>query len=463
MHKIEVPSTYQPNLSFFYRKDRERWVFEYDLPSKSEKIRTRLTLPKSIQRERQIKAAAKEKERELTQGLLTDKEFEKFNFSKRIAPLTFDQGIEAFINLADSEKRPGTKKLEKRMLGLIFKFFKEKGFDYIHEVKEDDVFKYKQHLLSLAGQRIEAEGMTYAKMAMTNSEDEKWRLSLELKRTGLAPATARSYFKLTKTFFNRMYVNKKLALNPAEGVEVMILKQDRRVRSKSFEISDLGKILNAPYVHPEGFPIKEFFEFKLETGARLNEILCLEWPDLDLTNGVWELKVKPQCPTTDGIGFKPKWGKERKIPLSQRAVKILRSIPIRESVGYVRNDPTPYPGQFVFTTRDYRKRWSPNNRGWCKPNSIKKAWATLLKKAGLEYRGMDKHHLHDLRRLRNAIDQHIHGLSDQERSLKLGHSQKVNKEHYSSDFDQTIVNMSNEIRSLKAKILMLNGQLNKAE
>jgi hypothetical protein len=50
-------------------------------------------------------------------------------------------------------------------------------------------------------------------------------------------------------------------------------------------------------------------------------------------------------------------------------------------------------------------------------------------------------------------------MSDFERSSKLGHSVKVNQEHYSAEFDDTIVNMSNEIKSLKRKILMLNSEL----
>ena len=83
----------------------------------------------------------------------------------------------------------------------------------------------------------------------------------------------------------------------------------------------------------------------------------------------------------------------------------------------------------------------------------------MLKSAGLAYRGMDKCHLHDLRRLRNELDRHIHGLSDKERSEKLGHSERVNKDHYNVEFDQTIVNLTTEIKSLKAKITMLEVEL----
>ncbi len=72
---------------------------------------------------------------------------------------------------------------------------------------------------------------------------------------------------------------------------------------------------------------------------------------------------------------------------------------------------------------------------------------------------MEKHHMHDLRRFRNEVDRHINRLSDEQRSERLGHSTKVNKEHYSADFDQTVVNMGNEIKSLQTKILMLQSEL----
>jgi phage host-nuclease inhibitor protein Gam len=76
---------------------------------------------------------------------------------------------------------------------------------------------------------------------------------------------------------------------------------------------------------------------------------------------------------------------------------------------------------------------------------------------------MEKHHLHDLRRFRNEVDRHIHRLTDEQRSEKLGHSTKVNQEHYSADFDQTVVNMGNEIKSLQTKILLLQSELNAKE
>lgn len=459
MHKIQLPITYRPNITTFYRKERKSWVMEYNIPTEGNEIRTRLTLPKSIQTQKQVNDAVNNKRSDLTKGILSEKEFIRFIESKNVQIQSFDKAIQTFLSLPDCEKTEGTKKKEARILRINLKFFEESfNITEVHRVKEDHVFQFKEHLLLEAQRRTDLEAETNAAIALSKTDKEKWDLHLRLKKTGMAPSTARSYFKLVKTFFTKLHRNKKLALNPAENIDSIQIAINRKVRTKSFDFHDVAKILNASYVHPEGFPIKEFFELKLETGARLQELLCLEWNDFDSSARVWHLRSKPTCPTPNGIGFKPKWGKERTIPLSNRAIELLQSIPRRKSVGYTHNDSTPYPGDFVFTSKDYRRFHSSNNQGWYKPNSIKTSWSSLLKHAGLEYRGMDKHQMHDLRRFRNEIDRHIVGLSDEQRSRKLGHSTKVNKEHYSANFDQTVINMNNEIKSLQAKILLLQSE-----
>ena len=94
----------------------------------------------------------------------------------------------------------------------------------------------------------------------------------------------------------------------------------RKVTPKSDE---LQRMLDAPYVSRSNvdFPIKEFVEFLAETGARDDEAIHLEWTDIE--SGVWFVREKPNCPTRFGIGWGPKWGKERKIVLSPRALEIL--------------------------------------------------------------------------------------------------------------------------------------------
>lgn len=398
--------------------------------------------------------------------------------SQKIKKLTFDDAIKEFHELTDIVKRETTKKGEIASLQQIFKFFKSfpesnevkkyspkaciknhYSLTYLHDVTEDHVFELKQYLLKLAKMRTDAEPVINAQIAKSVNEQERWELHLKLKKTGMSPATARSYFRDFRTLFNRLEANKKISYNPVKNVDAISIPKSRKARSKSYSLEDISKILNAEYEHSEGFPMKEFFELLLE-GPRYMAVLCAEWSDFDFERKIWKIRSKPLCPTPNGLGFYPKT-EDREIPLSNRAIEILKSIPRRKSVGYIKGDPsdTPYPADFVFTVKDLRKRKSPNYGGWCRPNSVKTAWKTLLKRAGIPFRGLDKLHFHDTRRFRNEYDKHINNLSIEDRSKKLGHSPKINQEHYSAKFDETVTNQANEIKSLQRQVLLLKERV----
>ncbi|GEM_PF-6617647 len=87
------------------------------------------------------------------------------------------------------------------------------------------------------------------------------------------------------------------------------------------------------------------------------------------------------------------------IVLSPQALRLLDLIPRAETVGYIANDPKPYPAQFVFTVKD---------RGADKPagqrrrvDKIDKSWKALLKAAGVPFEGPEKLVMHDTRRFKN--------------------------------------------------------------
>ena len=183
-----------------------------------------------------------------------------------------------------------------------------------------------------------------------------------------------------------------------------------------------------PYESDNDFPIKEFFLFARETGARLGEILHLEWDDVK--DGIWHLKRKPSCPTKYGLGWAPKWGKERKVFLSPTAQAVLDSLPKVASVGWQQHPRMSYPANFVFVVRDHK---SPE--GWRRTDQINKTWRSLLKAAGLPYEGPDKLIRHDLRRTWNQEAQNFRGLDEVMRSQQLGHSTAVNHLHYAGEID----------------------------
>ena len=61
------------------------------------------------------------------------------------------------------------------------------------------------------------------------------------------------------------------------------------------------------------------------TGARLGEVLHLEWEDIE--DGFWHIRYKPNCPTKFGMGWSPKWEKSRSIPLKSEALEVLENQP----------------------------------------------------------------------------------------------------------------------------------------
>ncbi len=462
MHQIDIPIDYKSNLRLFFRRDRKKWIFEYDLPSKNGPISTSLTLPISYTQNMKTaveKIAAKKREN-LAKGLVTKKEYNRILKKNSFNPISFSDAVEIFHNLADTDKNRRTIRVEKLHLKIAQKFFEEElRLKVFSEILEKHVLMYKNFLLDEKKKRTDAEAHYNSLKKLAKSKEEQYQYDKELKSIGISPATARSYFKTLKTLFNRLYKNKKIAANPSQEIEPIKIPKSRKTRSKSYSFDDVVAILNAPYKHPEGFPIKEFFEFILETGARYLEALCLEWSDLDFKNKVWVIKEKPLCPTPYGMGFKPKHGRTREVKLTNRAIEVLDSIPHRESFGYIPKDSTPYPANFIFTSKDYRKNFSKEDCRWCRPNSIKNSWTSLLKSAGLDHKGFNKNCLHDLRRFKNEFDRHVNKISDSERSQNLGHGERVNQEHYSAGFDNIIIGLNDEISSLRRKVYLLETEL----
>jgi len=169
--------------------------------------------------------------------------------------------------------------------------------------------------------------------------------------------------------------------------------------------------------------------------------LHLEWSDIK--DGVWHIKTKPNCPTKyNQLGWSPKWGKERKIFLTPAAMSILESIPKVPSVGYQKNNPTPFPANFIFVVRDHKSL-----QGWRRTDQVTKTWKGLLKAARLPYDGPDCFIRHDLRRTWNVEAQNYKGVDEVLRAQQLGHSLTVNQRHYSGFVDEEMQKVLSKLKS----------------
>jgi integrase len=139
--------------------------------------------------------------------------------------------------------------------------------------------------------------------------------------------------------------------------------------------------------------LKAIIYFSILTGARRSEVLHAEWTDFDWENGVWEIRIKPDCPTQYGLGWSPKWGKERDVILCTPAIELLQSLDRVKSTGKVniRNeslqvvDQKFYPANFVFPKKEIQRLDDGKViTRFTRSDSFRTAWESLLKRARLK-------------------------------------------------------------------------------
>ncbi len=148
-------------------------------------------------------------------------------------------------------------------------------------------------------------------------------------------------------------------------------------------------------------PIVRFLAF---TGCRLGEALHLEIGDVD--DGIWMVRRKPDCPTRFGMGWSPKWDKPREVFLFPEANKVLVE-------------------QLTSSSRVIGCRWMFPKADGSRRDSIKRAWASLKKRHGIE-----DLQVKDLRTWFNHVLKSRYQFSTKEASSYLGHSPRINEYHY---------------------------------
>jgi len=470
MIQIEISHTYRPRVDLYYLEKRRRWILDYRLPPDS-KTRLSVTLPKHYTKSKAVQAK-EDKYAQLKEGKLTEKEVQALPNHLKI-----DEAIEVYKGLTFLGKSNKSKEYDSRSLGPIFSYFKENHkYGKIHEIKTEDILNYRQHLESLVSERKSAEKL-YRESAPFVSPEELKQLSKTVQETGLAPATARGRLRDLRKVLNGLFLHKKIQFNPYKNIPLLKFSDRDLIRSVTPKVEELQKLLAAPYKARSNidFPIKEFVEFLAETGAREDEAIHIEWTDIE--DGIWHIKAKPNCPTRFGIGWTPKWGKERKVVLSPRALEVLDRIPRYQVVlGYmtvpkeeflkarsrgVKIQPLGYPAQFVFSAKDYNSQTADGRR---RVESYRKTWNMLLRKASLPDFGPNKLHPHDFRRSKNKLDEY-RGKRLKERAENFGHAPKVNQSNYRGEDDAQILAIKAKINHLRFEIQKSfgSGDISKVE
>ncbi len=461
-YQVKVPSNYEPSLKVTFYSSRNCWRYKFILPCDGRVYFVGYISKKKVKTKRDALKFRDLKRDSLLKGYLNEKEYSKLQEFDNQENLTFDVAIEKYIDLTRISKSPRTIKADREVLPIVFSYFEKKfGFVYLKQIKEVHLNDYKEYLLSEALKRKEKIDTVRPVLENCNTDEERSRLSKLIRETGIAPSTAHNYFKFVRKFFNKLYEAKKISYNPAKEVRAIQICQSDRVRKRTFDPSDIVKISKCNYKHKFDFPLVLFVLFLAETGAREGEALHFEWTDFDENSSSWMIKEKPDCPTIHRVGWKPKWGKERKIFLSESAKRILRMIPREDSVGYVRvryEDKKdfvkePVPANFVFTAKDYQ---TGKRR---RVDSLSSSWKALLKVAEVGEVGFNQFTIYDFRRYKNVINECVHNMTVKERSEELGNSERVNTTHYAGEIGGELEKMKARIEELTARNLELQAEI----
>ena len=417
----------------YWRENVSKWYIKYVLPNK------KLVRRPCHKSKREANKILRLKEMQLLQGFFDSKDLELMpiedSLIKQQKRYTFDEGLELYLNTTRASRNQDSQYNLKKTLGLLFLWFQNQGKSFIDNVTHIDV----QELI--------------------NSMDEE----------GKSESTLDAYVRRLNSLYIWFIDDAEILSMKNPVRKIKIPKKGSKARLRIPNDDEIKSLLS---VKVDGHsrlwsPIKNIVLFLAYTGCRLREALHAEWSDFDLEQGVWHIRIKPNTPKKDGLGWKPKWNKERDVLLFPEALELLNALPRLESIGNVpvRNangkivGHKAYPANFIFTKREVT--FLPNcpmqlERGYfkcCKCDKVgdvdkclyreytysriddvSKSWKRLKSLAGVD----NTLQLKDLRTYFNSLLRSHYGLSSVEAGRLIGNSEEVNNKHYTSVIDSVL-------------------------
>jgi integrase len=221
-----------------------------------------------------------------------------------------------------------------------------------------------------------------------------------------APIAANRTLALASKMFAVAIAEEWRTDNPCKGVERN--PENRRERFLTpAEIARLGEAL----LSSKETTSANVLRLLLLTGARRGETLAARWSEIDLEAGTW---TKP--------GAQTKGKKDHRIPLSAPAVMLLTTM---------QKDASP-DCPYLFPTAAAPKKDAKGKPIYAHLTDVKRTWATVCKKAGIE--GV---RLHDLRHTYASILASS-GLSLPIIGALLGHTQAATTQRYAHLMDDPL-------------------------
>ena len=180
-------------------------------------------------------------------------------------------------------------------------------------------------------------------------------------------ATVNKDINTMKAIFNIAIRFDWLVINPVKNVKKLSIPEKEYLAFTDVEIKTiLNKIENQS--------VKNFITFASLTGCRLNEIVNLQWKDINFSERVFTIRNKPN--------FRTKTGKIRQIPISDNLYNLLSNIVNinagKNTLNFI------YPERYIFE--------NPNNYKYSK-NYVSKYFKDILRSLNFN----EKYHFHCLR------------------------------------------------------------------
>lgn len=196
---------------------------------------------------------------------------------------------------------------------------------------------------------------------ITPLEIENWKI---FRVQQVTKTTVNIEFRAFKALFNKAITWGLIKTNPCIGLKQFSVPAKERL---TFELNEIEKII--ALVELRNPKLKNIILFALYSGCRLNEIINIQWSDIDLNNKTITIRNKSN--------FLTKSRKFRTIPISDNILTILNQILLKKI--------NVSPDDYVFTKENSK---FPYDKSY-----ISRKFKHYLRKAGLP----EKFHFHCLR------------------------------------------------------------------
>jgi integrase len=247
-----------------------------------------------------------------------------------------------------------------------------------------------------------------------------------VEKAHLAQASRHNLLRMTKKVFNALIREGSfVGPNPAVQAKPVPLTKKQAQRHVWIPYDHFVLLLNASEKSASPINLHDMLELNWEVAFRMDEMLTLEWTQIDLERRLISIIEKPNFPTRFGLGWAPKWHQERTITLTDKAIEVIKRQPKRVTAGPIGETSQLAPTTLVFPKRAF---WGREVK-YLRCDSIKKAWRTTVERAGLKPFG---YQWHDVRRSWNRLAAE-RGIPVAYRAAFLGHREEVNEDNYETE------------------------------